>query len=404
MTEQKPSAAGGGAEQPATGRRSTEPEIAHAIDLGWRVAALHALSPTTLAPIAAVSDDMLLNRRSLSAADRLELELRAIAGVAQRAGAPIQETQLESALALAQVAGDSDEGERAFRDEVARRHVAIEKQLWATHEPSGKAYELGNFLSDTWNRILLPRIHPEPHAELAEIFHPVRVARIKLLLDDLQARVDPVAVHAVTNHLEEWDERVRNGTLRSGRGPAEGLTMEQNVQRLEPVERQTLIWRQMLTGDKEPEAWIGQQERAEARDQFTKQIWSRYRRKLIWIVPLLIVVGAGLGWLYSGHPAAARSLGASALAVAGAFGVTRASMIAALRRGAQNWGDLMWNRALAAVICRTTSVVYELYLPPAQPARGMARRLRGVASAQRTNSTSTVSPASTDSRSSGTNA
>jgi hypothetical protein len=377
MTDQKPSAAGGAAEQSTTGRRSTAREIAHAIDLGWRVAALHSLSPTTMAPMGAISDDMLLNRRSLSPVDRLELELRAIAGVAERAGAPIQETQLETALSLAQAAGDSDEGEQAFRDEVARRHVAIEKQLWATSEPSGKAYELGNFLSDSWNRILRPRIHPEPHAELGEIFDPVRVARIKLLLDDLQARVDPVAVHAVTNHLEEWGERVRNGTLRPERGRAESLTTKQNVQRLEPVERQTLIWRQMLTGDKEPEAWIGQEERAEARDQFTKQIWKRNRRKLIWVVPLLIVVGAGLGWLYSRNEDAARSLGASALAVLGAFGVTRASMIGALRRGAQNWGDLMWNRALATVICRKTSVLNELYLPPAPPARGMIERLRG---------------------------
>jgi hypothetical protein len=376
MTDEKPGAAGGGAEQPATGRRSTAREIAHAIDLGWRVAALHALTPTTMAPMARVSDDMLRNRRSLSATDRLELELRAIAGVAERAGAPIEEAQLEAVLALAQTAADSDEGERAFRDEVARRHVAIEKQLWATHEPSGKAYELGNFLSDSWNRVLRPRIHTEPHAELAEIFDPVRIGRIKLLLDDLQARVDPVAIHAVSNHLDEWGERVRNGTIRADRGPAEGLTTEQSVKRLEPVERQTVIWRQMLTGDKEPEAWIGQEERAMARDQFTKQIWSRYRRRLIWVVPLLIVAGAALGWLYSRNQDAARSLGASALAVLGAFGVTRASMIGALRRGAQNWGDLLWNRALAAVICRETSVLYELYLPAA-PARGMLERLRG---------------------------
>ena len=85
-------------------------------------------------------------------------------------------------------------------------------------EPAGKAYELGNFLSDTWNRVTRPSIHPDPHSELAEIFDRVRVERIKLLLDDLQARIDPVAIHAVSSHLDEWCERVANGTLPDERG------------------------------------------------------------------------------------------------------------------------------------------------------------------------------------------
>ena len=38
-------------------------------------------------------------------------------------------------------------------------------------------------------------------------------------------------------------------------------------------------------------------------------------------------------------------------------------MIGTVRRGLQGWGDLMWNRALAAVICRETSLVDELYPP-----------------------------------------
>ena len=190
-------------------RRSTRAEIASAIDLGWRVAALHALDPMTLQAPSPVTDDMLLNRRSLSAADRADLEVRAIAGVAARVGIPMAGPELDRLLELARACGDSTEAEQAFRHELARRHIEFDKRLWAVDEPSGKAYELGNFLSDTWNRVLRPRVHSDPHSELAEIFGPVRVQRMKLLLDDLQARVDPVAAHTVETHLGLWRDRVQ---------------------------------------------------------------------------------------------------------------------------------------------------------------------------------------------------
>jgi hypothetical protein len=379
VSDDTTAAAAATGEHPAPARRSTAPEIAQAIDLGWRVAALHALRPRTLEPLT-TTDDTLLNRRSLSAADRLELEVRAIAGVAARATAPLDDAGLYALLALARQAPDSDEAEQAFRDELASRHVAIEKQLWATHEPSGKAYELGNFLSDTWNRVLRPKLHPDPHTELGEIFGEPRVKRMTLLLDDLQARVDPVAAHAVSNHLETWCDRVATAQLREERAAAtDGADADAvnagNVARLEPIERQTIIWRQMLTGDKEPEAWIGRAERAQARDEFASQLWRRHRHMLIWAVPGLIVLGASIGWIYLSNKDAAAALAGTAFAVLGAFGATRASMLSALRRGAQNWGDLMWNRSLAVVICRATSLLDELYPPPPPPPKSRFQRL-----------------------------
>jgi len=355
-----------GGETPPSQRRSTEDEVAQAIDLGWRVAALHALTPTTLEPVAPVSPDMLLNRRSLSAADRLELEVRAIAGVAERARAPIAKPALQTLLALTTTAGETQAGERAFRDEVARLHIVVAKGLWAESDVSGKAYELGNFLSDSWNRIASPKVHRgDPHAELIEIFARVRVERMKLLLDDLQSRVDPVAIHAVSTHLDSWSERVRTTALPADRDRTG--TLQENVERLEPVERQTVIWRQLLTGDKEPEAWIGQAGRAQVRDVFTRQVWSRYRRWW-WVGALVALAAGGLGYWYSVDPDGARGVAAGALAVLAMLGVTRASMTAALKSGARNWSELMWNRALAAVICDKTSVVDELYPPPADPA------------------------------------
>jgi len=342
-------------------RRSTREDIASSIDLGWRVAALHALNPTALTTPSPVARDMLLNRRSLSASDRVELEVRAIAGIAARVGAALGDAELEELLGVASRSGSSAQGEEAFRSRLSDLHVAFEKRLWALDEAAGKAYELGNFLSDTWNRVLWPRVKPDPHSELREIFSPVRVQRMKLLIDDLQARVDPVAAHAVDVHLGDWRDRV--AAAKPAPADAEA-TPEQIRKALEPVERQTIIWRQMLTGDKEPEAWIGRAQRSEVRDELSRLVWRRYRRTLMWLLPLVAVVGGVLAVLYANNSDYVRGLAGTALALAGTIGLTRASMTASLKRGLQAWGDLMWNRALAAVICRETSVLDELYPPP----------------------------------------
>jgi hypothetical protein len=368
---------------PADGvRRSTNDEVSAAIDLGWRVAALYSLRPRTLEPPAPVADDLLLNRRSLPASDRLELELRAIAGVAADAGVAVEDAELQGLLALAGPAAASVAGEDALRRGLAGLHVSFAKRLWGSDEPRGKAYELGNFISDTWNRLLWPRTKPDASGELREVFAAVRVERMKLLLDDLQARVDPVAVHAVTNHLDAWRDRVgaereveREPGPGTQAGATAGLTPAQAAAPFEPVERQTIIWRQLLTGDKEPEAFINHTRRAEVRDELTKQLWKRYRRPLPWLLPLVVLLGIGVGALYSHHRDDAGRVLGLALTLAGAFGITRATMIGTVRRGLQGWGDLMWNRALAAVICRETSLLHELYPPVVTRAQRVKRRL-----------------------------
>ena len=343
--QQAPAAAPAPAPQPE--RRSASREIALALDLGWRVAALYALSPTMLKQTVPAGTDMLLNRRSLSPADRLELEVQAIAGIAASLDAPIDDADLKALLALALGAGESDAAATTFREALADRHIAFAKKLWAIEEARGKAYELGNFISDTWNRVMQPRAADDPASELIEIFSPARVERMKLLLDDLQARVDPVAAHTVNSHLDEWSACVRATAVPAGKS-------------LEPIERQTIIWRQMLTGDKEPEAYIGRTRRAEVRDELTRvarpsTFHTGARRAVV------AVSGAGLGWASVDNPDEGEGVAARVLALAGALGITRASMTGTVRRGVQGWSELMWNRALAVVICRETSLIEEVF-------------------------------------------
>jgi hypothetical protein len=342
-------------------RRAAQAGVATAIELGWRVAALHALSPSALGQPPADCDGLLLNRRSLGAVDRLELELRAIAGVAARVEVPLDDEEQEALAGLASAAAASPEGEQRLRDALADRHLSLAKRLWAQDEARGRAYELGNFVSDTWNRLLHPR-KPHAHAaELGEIFARDRVARMKVLLDDLQTRLDPAAVHVVATHLDAWRDRVAQQPPGDGDGDraATALSLAQVAEAYEPLERQTIIWRQMLTGDKEPEAYINHARRAQARDELLREMWRRYRR-FWWLLPIVAVVGGAIGLLLVRERTAAAGVIGTLTAVGGMVGVTRASLIASARRGLQDWGELMWNRALAAVICRETLVVDEL--------------------------------------------
>ena len=352
-------------QQPAAvARRTADPRVASAIDLGWRVAALHGLSPATLAPPNAQIGDMLVNRASFAAADRLDLELRAIAGVAQQAGAPLAAGDVDALKGLITDAADSADGEERFRLRLAQMHIALAKDLWANNESHGRAYELGNFLSDTWNRLLRPRVTANPQAELAEIFAGGRIKRMKILLDNLQTKLDPTAVHVVNQHLDDWHARVATLPAADPAPLPAPLTAEQTEERYEPVRRQTIIWRQMLSGDKEPEAYIGHAQRREVRDELSKQLWKRYRRYW-WALPVAAIVGFAIGYLLVHERDAAAGLIGTVTAVAGMVGVTRASMIASVKRGLQDWGELMWNRSLAAVICRETLVVDDLVPPPA---------------------------------------
>lgn len=346
-------------------RRSAASEIAAAIDLGWRVALLHTLRPSAFASPPTAGENLLLNRGSLGAADRLELELRAIASVAERGGVALSEEDLQALLELVPAAAASQAGENHFRGEIARTHIALAKRLWAKEESRGRAYELGNYLSDTWNRVLRPRTTPDSHSELLELFSSDRVQRIKVLLDNLQTRLDPTAVHVVGRHLDAWRDRVAGQPVIADDDATTVLTPDEVAVKYGPVERQTIIWRQILTGDKEPEAYIDHANRAQVRDELTRQLWRRYRR-LWWIVPIVAAIGAGVGILLWRHSTAAAPIIGTLTAIGGVVGVTRASMIATVKRGLQTWGDLMWNRSLATVICRETLVVDELLPPPAQ--------------------------------------
>ena len=348
-------------------RRTTEAQISDAITLGWRIAVLYSLRADELP--SSPPDNLLPMRRSLPAAERLALELRAAAGDAARLGIGPGEAELDELLSLAARSAESAEAEASFRERIRAWHIELETLLWADHEATGKAYELGSFLSDTSNRVVLElrwgdeaRTHVT--RELRRVFERERVERIKRLLDDLQARIDPAAVRIVKQHLGIWQDAVRDRTPRQVTRAG-----------LEPLDSQAVTWFQLVTGDKEPEAFIGHDDRTRVRETMVGRMVRSYRRN--WQAILLgLVAAAGLAagavaLLTSDSLGEARTpLVASLGPLAGALGLSFTSIGLTVRKSLDARAELLWNTALVEVIAAKTLRVDDLLKPaPSQPRR-----------------------------------
>jgi len=299
-------------------------------------------------------------RRSLPAAERLVLELRAAAGDAGRLGMGLDPAALEELVQLARHAPDSDAAEDAFRARIRAWHIELQTRLWAEHEPTGKAYELGSFISDTSNRVVLELRRPgDPTGhvtrELREVFSPRRVERVKRLLDDLQTRIDPAAVRIVKQHLEHWQavvgEREATCTTRAD---------------LEPLDSQAVTWFQLVSGDKEPEAYIDHEDRAKVRGAMLTRTVRSYacNGRCLAAALALIVLAVLAVVLPSLQGDELKHLAVFATPIAGALGVSLASVGRTLRKSLDARAELLWNTALVEVISQKTLHVEALLPAP----------------------------------------
>jgi hypothetical protein len=340
--------------------------LAPAVELGWRVAELYSRVDDLGAPIA---DSLLPSSTSLEPADQLELQLRAAAGDAMRCGITSKGASLPDLIACARDAAGSPEGAEAFRVKLRRCHIEIEKDLWALDEAYGKAYELANGLSDTYGRVCRAyRVPGEDPAEAwKQVFAADRVERLKKLMDDLQTKLHPESVAVVKDHLDRWRDAVPARLQESG-APPEGAVRE-------GLRRQTVIWRQLIGGHKAPEAYLDVAARAELRDDLREIVWRRYRK---WFVPVAVVLAVlavclpqladwwDSGWLKG-------STASVAIALAGAFGITRASVGLTIRSKLSQWSELLWNRAIAEKVVSATLALDAVFPPPPAPEKSFMR-------------------------------
>jgi len=339
-------------------RRSTETQISGAITLGWRIAVLYSLRADELP--SSPPDSLLPMRLSLPAAERLALELRAAAGDADRLGIGLEDAELAELLHLAVCSPESDDAEVEFHERIRAWHIQLQTMLWADHEAIGKAYELGSFLSDTSNRVVLglrrledPREHVTH--ELRCVFEHQRVERIKRLLDDLQAKIDPAAVRIVKEHLDAWEAAV-----------AERAPLDTTRAGLEPLDSQVVIWFQLVTGDKEPEAFIGHDSRAQVRETMISRMMHAYRGRWPGLVAVVAIVAAAVLLVPLLHLDKGETTRLLALVspVAGALGLRVTSIGLTVRKSIDARAELLWNTALVEVISARTLRLDEVLEQP----------------------------------------
>jgi hypothetical protein len=290
-------------------------------------------------------------------------------------------------MELACSAPGSGDAEQELHKRIESWHIGLATALWADEVAKGKAYELGSYLSDTWNRVVLAlRRTGDTDAlvagELRAVFGDHRVQTIKMLLDDLQARIDPAAVRVVQQHLESWHEHVREQVAEGGDGR---LTFAPTRAALEPLASQTVIWRQLVTGEKEPEAYIGRDARARVRDTMVRRMLTGYRLKWRSLVAgaavaaaFVLLVGQLATLLEGAELAPIIAFGGS---LAGAFGLKITSIAMTMRRSLDARAELIWNAALVEVICERTLRVADVFgTPPTareRLSRGSRARLDG---------------------------
>jgi hypothetical protein len=340
--------------------QSQDVNLPAAVALGWRVAELYSLVDDSRD---CSNDTLLPAHGSLAPADHLELQLRAAAGDAARAGVTSKAASLAALVAIAREAGDADHRHEAFRARLRECHVEINKDLWSVSEALGTAYELGNGLSDTYGRIC--RAYRDPGSDSdaqARAWHTVfddgRIERLMKLLDDLQSRLHPTAVMVVREQLDIWRREV-TARLNAGDVPAIADVRA-------GLRKQTVIWRQLIAGDKQPDAYLGSEERARVRETLRSLAWQRYR---VWVPPLVMALAAfafvlpkAVAWYEASLVKS--GLASAVIAAIGALGITRGSLVLTVRSRLHEWVDLLWHRAVVNEVVRATLTVDQVFCMP----------------------------------------
>jgi hypothetical protein len=347
-------------------------DLAAAVALGWRAAELYSLVDD---PGQRSQDTLLPAHGSLPPADQLELQLRAAAGDAERAGVTSKSASLTALVEVARETAEADHLHEAFRERLRDCHVEINKDLWSRSEALGKAYELGNGLSDTYGLVCRAYRDPKADRERAwmRVFAEGRIERLKKLLDDLQSRLDATAVTVVREQLDIWRVEV------PARLEAKDLPKLRDVR--QGLRRQTVIWRQLIAGDKRPEAYLGDEGRARVRETLRALARKRY---WVWVPPLVLVLAAfvfvlpkATAWYQ--ESVVQSGLASAAVATIGALGITRASLVLTVRGRIHEWADLLWHRAVVIEVSKATLTLEQVFRGP--PVRERSRIVAATARA-----------------------
>jgi len=303
------------------------------------------LFAATREPFEQQSLALLPTHDNLPTAERRAIEVIAASADSERLGLTVDWEALET------VARESDANDAThLRAEVLTRHGEIQRRLWGSSEPEGKAYELGGALADTHNRVAEASGVEAKLGALAAVFGEERSIWLSRLLNELQARLSPRAVLIVRRQLEKWR------AFTSEQLPRLEFSSDKKVAAYEidrALRAQSIVWRQLLSQDHQPEGFLGAPEREQLRRRVVRRALGRYGR---W-APLLLVLGvSGIAALFilKSEDAVWKSLVAGASAVLGALGITRAAVVEAVRSRVGELSQLLYEEVLVELVSEAT--------------------------------------------------
>jgi hypothetical protein len=126
-------------------------------------------------------------------------------------------------------------------------------------------------------------------------------------------------------------------------------------------------WFQLVTGDKEPEAFIGHDDRARVRDTMVARMVRSYRRNWKPMCIAAAVMAGVIGALYLLLAKYGLDDSAPILApltpIAGALGLKLTSIAMTVRKSLDARAELLWNTALVQVISDKTLRVDDVMAP-----------------------------------------
>jgi hypothetical protein len=328
--------------------RDTSPVVL-ALELGWRLAVLyadlerplHAVDKVDAVPACLPAVETMPN------GDQLEVQVRAAASLAFQLKATDRAQEI---LALASDVHARQREAHSIRGRLRNCHSALVKELWFKQEVQGKAYELGTSIFDSWNRVRLASCAGAERTvgEWRTVFGDERIERIKVLLDDLQTQLPHTAVTVVTAHLDFWRDAVAKHVKADAATPPDGVEL---------LRKQTVIWQQLLTEAKRPQAFLKGEHRRAVHRQFKQLLWRSVLRPLP-ILAGLVTIAALAGVL--------KLIGAdktvnTALALLGAIGISQASIAVVARDRLRDWTEMLWSRALANVVFEATLLADDVF-------------------------------------------
>jgi hypothetical protein len=284
--------------------------------------------------------------------DQLEVQVRAAASLAFQLKAT---ERGEEILALARdvhgTCGSRREAHSA-RARLRNCHSKLIKELWFRQEAQGKAYELGTSIFDSWNRVRLAGGTDAARTvkEWQDVFDDARVERIKVLLDDLQTQLPQTAVTVVKAHLDFWRDAVSKHVKKGAPPPPKKGT--------DLLRTQTIIWQQLLSEAKRPEAFLKGEHRGAVHREFKRLLWRSVLRPLPILAGLatIAVLAAVLSRIVD-----VASTANTVLALLGAIGISQASIVVVARDRFRDWTEMLWSRALANVVFQATLLADDVF-------------------------------------------